>query len=99
MLHRHRRKDHRADGSRVSGVRVAPRSGDGDEQEHLRLEAARAQLIAEFTHQVNASLDDVAASAQLLAGQVRNAVGDACVVSLLGDDGERLAPVGMALPD
>jgi diguanylate cyclase (GGDEF)-like protein/PAS domain S-box-containing protein len=70
---------------------------DADEQE-LRFQAERAGLIADFTHQVSATLDDVGATAQLLAGKARDAVGDACLVSLLSDDGGRLEPVGMALP-
>jgi len=96
LLSRHRRKDIAARGS-AAALQLPPPQGS-EEHEHLRRQAARAELIAEFTHQVSATLDDVAASAQLLARRVRDAVGDACVVSLLGDDGEHLGQVGRALP-
>jgi diguanylate cyclase (GGDEF)-like protein/PAS domain S-box-containing protein len=98
VLNRLRRRD----APEAGGWDVVPPVEDGDDvalvDEGLRRQAARAELLADFTHRLNASLEDVAASAQVVAGQVRAVVGDACIVSLLSEDGERLSPVGLDAP-
>jgi len=91
-LGRHRRANRDGRG------RPSPRQpADRPEPDDLREQAARAELIADFTQQLSASLEDLHASAQVVAERVRLMVGDACVVSLVGDDG-RLTPVGMDVP-
>ncbi len=97
MLHRHRRKDPETTGA-VTRLPVGFEPGVEDHEE-LRREAERSALIVDIVQAVSASLDDVAGAAQTLATKTRDAVGDAAVVSLLSDDGERLEPVGIALPD
>ncbi|HEX4775403.1 MAG TPA: EAL domain-containing protein [Acidimicrobiia bacterium] len=77
-------------------VPVREHASRGD-PEDLREQAARAELIADFTQQLSASLEDLDASAQVVAERVRAVVGDACVVSLVGEDG-RLTPVGIDAP-
>jgi diguanylate cyclase (GGDEF)-like protein/PAS domain S-box-containing protein len=102
VLHRSGRKDADGDGS-VTALPVAlARESDHDEKhgsDELSLQAERAGLIAGIIHDVSASLDDVGATAQLLAAKVRDTVGDACVVSLMSDDGEHLQRAGVAFPD
>ncbi len=94
MLHRQRRKDPDTSGS----VTRLPIALAVEEQDRLRFEAERAALIADVMQEISASLDDVRATTHALAHKVREAVGDACAVSLLSDDGERLEAVAISLP-
>lgn len=58
-------------------------------------EAARAKLLASFSHSANLSVPDVRRLLPLLAERVSDLIGDACTISLVSDDGEHLDLVAL----
>jgi len=64
------------------------------EEERARLES-RAQLLADFSHQVSTNVQDRADALHFAAEQIATLLGDACVLYVLSKDGKWLRPSGV----
>ncbi|WP_053227897.1 PAS domain S-box protein [Solirubrobacter soli] len=67
--------------------------------ERFRRSERRAQLLADVSLTLNASVDDLDRALELAAQQISDAIGDTCSIYLLSDDGQWLDCVAQAIRD